>query len=60
MLSSWSRFRDESALAVLVVIGAVVYGGLVIALFGRRWLSLFRGGAPVSASIPPSSNVDQI
>ena len=53
MLSSWSRFRDESALAVLVAIGAVVYGGLVVALLGRRWLSLFRGTAPPHA--PPST-----
>ena len=50
MLSSWSRFRDESALAVLVAIGAVVYGGLVVALLGRRWLSLFRGTAPPHAT----------
>jgi putative peptidoglycan lipid II flippase len=60
MLSSWSRFRDESALAVLVVIGAAVYGGLVTAMFGRRWLSLFRG-TPVGAPMPPlSSNTDQV
>jgi putative peptidoglycan lipid II flippase len=60
MLSSWSRFRDESALAMLVVIGAIVYGGLVIALFGRRWLSLFRGSAPSSPTLSLTSNADQI
>jgi putative peptidoglycan lipid II flippase len=60
MLSSWSRFRDESALAILVVIGAVVYGGLVIAMFGRRWLSLFRGSAPAPLPSSPSSNTDQV
>jgi hypothetical protein len=53
MLSSWSRFRDESALAALILIGALVYGGLVIALLGRRWLSLLRGIAP----IPPASSI---
>ena len=59
MLSSWSRFRDESALAVLVGIGAVVYGGLVVALLGRRWLSLLRGTAPLHATSSLSSGVDQ-
>jgi putative peptidoglycan lipid II flippase len=60
MLSSWSRFRDESALAILVVIGAVVYGGLVIAMFGRRWLSLFRGRALAPLPSSPSSNTNQV
>jgi putative peptidoglycan lipid II flippase len=60
MLSSWSRFRDESAIAVLVVIGAAVYGGLVTAMFGRRWLSLFRASAAVAPMSPLSSNTDQV
>jgi putative peptidoglycan lipid II flippase len=34
--------RDEGRLALLVVIGAVVYGGTIIALFGRQWLDVFR------------------
>ena len=42
MLSSMSRFRNESELLVLALIGGVVYGALVLALFGRRWLSLLR------------------
>jgi putative peptidoglycan lipid II flippase len=60
MLSSWSRFRDESALAILVVIGAIVYGGLVTALFGRRWLSLLRGSAPSSPAPSLTSSTDQV
>jgi putative peptidoglycan lipid II flippase len=51
LLSSWSKFRDESELAILIVVGSGVYGGLVIALLGRRWLSLMRGGAQ---SDPPA------
>ena len=51
--SSW---RDESTLAVLAVIGAVVYGGLVLALFGRQWLATLqaqkRRAAP-PPSLPP-------
>jgi putative peptidoglycan lipid II flippase len=58
MLSSWSRFRDESALAILIVIGAAVYGGLVVALLGRRWLSLMRGGGPAPASPSLTSGAD--
>ena len=50
MLSSWSRFRDESALAALILIGALIYGGLVTALLGRRWLSLLRGTGPIPAA----------
>jgi putative peptidoglycan lipid II flippase len=34
--------RDEARLALLVAIGAVVYGGAVLALFGRQWLAAFR------------------
>ena len=30
--------RDEVALLLLVVVGAVVYAALIIALFGVRWL----------------------
>jgi putative peptidoglycan lipid II flippase len=59
MLSSWSRFRDESALAILIVIGATVYGGLVVALLGRRWLSLMRAGRPAPASPSLTSAADQ-
>jgi putative peptidoglycan lipid II flippase len=34
--------RDEALLALLVAIGAVVYGAVVVALFGRQWLAAFR------------------
>jgi putative peptidoglycan lipid II flippase len=34
-----SAFRDEAALAVLVVVGAIVYAGSILPLFGRRWLT---------------------
>jgi putative peptidoglycan lipid II flippase len=30
--------RDEAALLLLIVVGAVVYGGSVLSLFGMRWL----------------------
>ena len=59
--SSLPRFRNETVLILLALIGAVVYGGLVAVLFGRRWLLLMRRteAAPIdpvardeTASIP--------
>ena len=40
--SSLPRFRNETVLILLALIGAMVYGGLVAVLFGRRWLLLMR------------------
>jgi len=37
-LAQISAFRDEAALLILVVVGAVVYAGSILALFGRSWL----------------------
>jgi putative peptidoglycan lipid II flippase len=34
--------RDEGRLILLMIIGAVVYGGAVLVLFGRQWLEAFR------------------
>ncbi|HEV7881494.1 murein biosynthesis integral membrane protein MurJ [Bradyrhizobium sp.] len=33
-----SAFRDEAALLLLIVVGAIVYGGSILLLFGRGWL----------------------
>jgi putative peptidoglycan lipid II flippase len=38
-------FRDEGRLMLLVAIGAVVYGGIVLILFGRQWFAAFRRSA---------------
>jgi len=52
LLSSWSRFRTESELLVLALLGGAFYGGLVIALFGRRWLSFMRARARTAPGEP--------
>src|ERR1700761_989892 len=52
LLSSWPRFSNESELALLAVIGGLVYGGLVLVLFGRRWLRLMRRTAADAESAP--------
>ena len=48
-------FQDELTLALLAIIGAVVYGAMVMALFGRRWLVRFGGGAPPRTAPPPDT-----
>ena len=35
-------WRDVFTLVILAALGAVVYGGIVLALFGRGWLKAFR------------------
>ncbi len=47
---NWMTLRDEGRLALLVLLGALVYGGAVAGLFGRKWLATFRGrsGPPLS------------
>jgi putative peptidoglycan lipid II flippase len=52
--AGWPSWRDESALAVLAVVGAVVYGGVVLALFGPRWLAALRARKRSPAALPPS------
>jgi putative peptidoglycan lipid II flippase len=43
-LAEFGVLRDVAALLVLIVVGAVVYAGSVLLLFGRRWLwTLVRG-----------------
>ena len=54
LLSSLSRFRDAAELLVLALIGGLFYGALVLALFGRRWLSLMRKRAQTA----PAASID--
>jgi putative peptidoglycan lipid II flippase len=70
LLSSLSSFRAVAELLVLAILGGAFYGVLVVALFGRRWLSLMREqahtapGAPADAfegtSPPPAGPDDEI
>ncbi len=56
LVSGWTSYRDEVMLALLAIIGALVYGGAVIVLFGRQWLSVFRrrGRPPEPPVSPPA------
>jgi putative peptidoglycan lipid II flippase len=40
--AGWQSLRDIATLGVLASIGGVIYGGVVLALFGRHWLAAFR------------------
>src|SRR5882724_7968452 len=42
-----ASFREEIALAVLVIAGGLAYGGAVAVLFGRQMLAAFRRRTPV-------------
>jgi hypothetical protein len=51
-----------------MLIGGLVYGGLVVALFGRRWVSLMRRTAASTAVLnrdelegtpPPAASLNQ-
>ena len=42
--AAMNSLRNEATLGVLIAVGAVVYGTLVLLLFGRSWLrKLVRG-----------------
>jgi putative peptidoglycan lipid II flippase len=42
LLTGWHGVGYLAALALLAAIGGAVYGGIVLALFGRQWLATFR------------------
>jgi putative peptidoglycan lipid II flippase len=63
LLSSLSKFRNESELLVLTMLGGVFYGGLVLLLFGRRWISLLRRSTktePVAADVAAARPIDPV
>ncbi len=41
-VAGWHGPRDLAALLILTVLGGLVYGGVVVVLFGRSWLTTFR------------------
>jgi putative peptidoglycan lipid II flippase len=45
LFSSWMSLREEATLVVLAAIGALVYGGAMLVMFGRQLPALFRATA---------------
>jgi putative peptidoglycan lipid II flippase len=56
LFAHWPSLRDEATLAVLVVLGAIIYWGMVLALFGRQWLAALRARPTTTngAHAPPA------
>jgi putative peptidoglycan lipid II flippase len=42
LVTGWRGIGDIAALTLLAAIGGLVYGGILLALFGRRWFATFR------------------
>lgn len=42
LVTGWRGIDDIAGLALMAAIGGTVYGGIVLALFGRSWLATFR------------------
>jgi hypothetical protein len=56
LFANWTSGRDESTLALLVLIGGAAYGAVVFALFGRQWLAALQArkrSTPPLAPPPP-------
>ena len=49
------RLRPVVLTALTAVLGGLVYGGLVVALFGRRLLSFIRRRGVVKPAVPPAA-----
>jgi putative peptidoglycan lipid II flippase len=53
----WGRWRDLAGLVLLAATGGLVYAAVVLALFGRQWLTQLRrrrtAAAATTASPPP-------
>jgi putative peptidoglycan lipid II flippase len=54
LIGQLPRFRAETMLAALALIGAVIYIGAILLLFDRKWFAAFRGSAAPArpASLP--------
>ena len=59
-LSALPRFRNETQLLTVALLGAIVYGALILLLFGRRWLALLRKRGPPEAAGASAPAVDPL
>jgi putative peptidoglycan lipid II flippase len=53
LFEPWPAVKEVAALAALAVVGAVVYFGIVLVLFGRQWMAALRRRAAAGGSSPP-------
>jgi putative peptidoglycan lipid II flippase len=52
LIEQLPRFRSETMLAALALIGAVTYIGAILLLFDRKWFAAFRGSAAPARPAP--------
>jgi putative peptidoglycan lipid II flippase len=53
VFADWPSWREESTLALLVLIGGVVYFAIILALFGPQWLAALRARKRPPTQLPP-------
>jgi putative peptidoglycan lipid II flippase len=53
LFAGWSSYRAAATLAVLAMLGALVYGGTVFMLFGRQWVTTLFGRKRGLSPQPP-------
>ena len=58
-LADMTKFRDETALAILVVLATVVYGLAVLLLLGRPWLNSLLREVTVAADTKAPPDLEQ-
>ena len=58
-LAGLTHFREETALAILVIGGAIVYGLVVLLLLGPGWLGTLLKDVGAAADAPPSKTLEQ-
>ena len=58
VFADWASWRDEITLALLALIGSVVYFAIILALFGPQWLAALRARKRPPTPLPPSSPPD--
>jgi len=59
-LAGMSRFRDETTLALLILLGGAIYAAVVLLLLGRNWLHDLLadvGGVDASVSLPKHDTI---
>jgi len=60
LLSGVPRFHNETQLLAVALLGAIVYGVMILLLFGRRWLALLRRRGPTGAAGASAPAVDTL
>jgi putative peptidoglycan lipid II flippase len=58
-LSGWTTFREETELAILVVLGGLVYGLAVLSLLGRPWLNGLLREVTIAADTKAPPDLEQ-